>query len=38
MGVFEIDHRASAPRPCSLVDHGCVTHPVTRPVTSFPAA
>ncbi|MFE9932641.1 BTAD domain-containing putative transcriptional regulator [Streptomyces sp. NPDC005533] len=38
MGVFEMDHRTSAPRPCSLADHGCVTHPVTHPVTSFPAA
>ncbi|MFD3544767.1 BTAD domain-containing putative transcriptional regulator [Streptomyces sp. NPDC058655] len=26
MGVFEVDHRAPAPRPCSLADHGCVTH------------
>ncbi|MFD3756016.1 BTAD domain-containing putative transcriptional regulator [Streptomyces sp. NPDC058622] len=32
MGVFEVDHRA--PRPCSLADHGCVTHPVR----SSPAA
>ncbi|MCZ4086999.1 AfsR/SARP family transcriptional regulator [Streptomyces antarcticus] len=32
MGVFVVDHRA--PRPCSLADHGCVTHPVR----SSPAA
>ncbi|MFB7468714.1 BTAD domain-containing putative transcriptional regulator [Streptomyces sp. NPDC056224] len=34
MGVFEVDHRAPAPRPCSLADHGCVTHRMT----SAPAA
>lgn len=34
MGVFEVDHRVPAPRPCSLADHGCVTHPVR----SSPAA
>ncbi|GGZ97900.1 hypothetical protein GCM10010371_67040 [Streptomyces subrutilus] len=34
MGVFEVDLRAPAPRPCSLADHGCVTHPTV----SSPAA
>lgn len=34
MGVFEVDHRMPVPRPCSLADHGCVTHRTT----SSPAA
>ncbi|WP_327260149.1 bacterial transcriptional activator domain-containing protein [Streptomyces sp. NBC_01232] len=34
MGVFEVDHRMPVPRPCSLAEHGCVTHRMS----SSPAA